>query len=111
VTNSAMGSSGGPSTPGAAQPGYTDHKQDLLARLGKIEGQVRGMTRMIEADRYCLDVLTQIAAVIRALQQVALGLLDDHIRHCLLTAVHADPAQATAKLDELAVALRRTLRL
>lgn len=91
--------------------GYAGRKPDHLNRLRKVEGQVRGITRMVDDDRYCIDVLVQINAVTRALQEVALGLLDDHIRHCVRDAVQASPAEGDAKLDELTVALRRTLRL
>ena len=97
-----------------ARPGYAARKPGELARLRKIEGQVRGVTRMVEADRYCVDVLTQVSAITRALQEVALGLLDDHLRHCVLDAARtdpADPAAAAATFDELTVALRRALRL
>ena len=87
-------------------PGYADHKADQLLRLHKIEGQVRGVTRMVQADRYCIDVLTQISAVTRALQEVALGLLDDHVRHCVLDAAGADPIEREAKFAELNDALR-----
>ncbi|MCX4584087.1 metal-sensitive transcriptional regulator [Streptomyces sp. NBC_01481] len=82
-----------------------------MARLHKVEGQVRGITRMVDDDRYCIDVLTQISAVSRALQEVALGLLDDHARHCVTDAARSGPAEGEAKLDELALTLRRTLRL
>ncbi|MFF1298419.1 MULTISPECIES: metal-sensitive transcriptional regulator [unclassified Streptomyces] len=94
-----------------APRGYADHKPDHLARLHKIEGQVRGLTRMVDDDRYCVDVLTQITAATHALQEVALGLLDDHIRHCVEEAVRADPDTGEAKYAELTTALRRTLRL
>ncbi|MDW6057131.1 metal-sensitive transcriptional regulator [Streptomyces sp. FXJ1.4098] len=94
-----------------APPGYTDHKPDHLDRLHKIEGQTRGITRMVADDRYCIDVLTQISAITHALQQVALSLLDDHIRHCVTAATRADPVRAEEKLDELTLALRRMLRL
>ncbi|WP_413098663.1 metal-sensitive transcriptional regulator [Streptomyces sp. Inha503] len=94
-----------------APPGYTNHKPDQLARLHKIEGQTRGVTRMVADDRYCIDVLTQISAITHALHQVALGLLEDHIRHCVITAARADPTHAEEKLDELTLALHRTLRL
>jgi DNA-binding FrmR family transcriptional regulator len=71
---------------GAAQrsPGYHARKDYHLGRLRNVEGQVRGIARMVEDDRYCVDVLTQVAAATRALQQVALGLLDDHVRHCVM---------------------------
>ena len=95
----------------AAPPGYTSGKADHLARLRRIEGQVRGVSRMVDEDRYCLDVLTQISAATRALHEVALGLLDDHIRHCVLDAARDDPDHAAPKFDELTVGLRRALRL
>jgi CsoR family transcriptional regulator, copper-sensing transcriptional repressor len=97
--------------PHTRAPGYADHKGDHLARLGKIEGQVRGISRMVTDDRYCIDVLTQINAATRALQEVALGLLDDHVRGCVADAARTDPAHAEEKFEELAGALRRTLRL
>jgi len=64
--------------------GYYDDKDDYLARLRRVEGQVRGLQRMVEEDKYCIDILTQISAANSALKQVALGLLDDHIRHCVV---------------------------
>jgi CsoR family transcriptional regulator, copper-sensing transcriptional repressor len=69
----------------ATPRGYTATKEQLSARLRRIEGQVRGVQRMVEADRYCIDVLTQISAIQGALDKVALGLLDDHIHHCMQT--------------------------
>ncbi|MFD8231629.1 metal-sensitive transcriptional regulator [Streptomyces sp. NPDC059696] len=92
-------------------PGYADDKADHLARLHKIEGQIRGISRMVADDRYCIDVLTQISAASRALQEVALGLLDDHVRGCVTDAARTDPAHAEEKFEELTGALRRTLRL
>ncbi|MBC7269363.1 MAG: metal-sensitive transcriptional regulator [Streptomyces sp.] len=97
--------------PYSQPPGYADDKADHLARLHKIEGQVRGISRMVSDDRYCIDVLTQIGAATRALQEVALGLLDDHVRGCVTDAARTDPAHAEEKFTELTVALRRTLRL
>ena len=91
--------------------GYRDRKQDHLARLHRVEGQVRGVTRMVTEDRYCMDVLTQISAVTHALQEVALGLLDDHVRHCVADAVQSGTPDADAKFEEIAVAMRRALRL
>lgn len=96
---------------GGAAPGYAGHKANQLARLRKIEGQVRGVSRMVDNDRYCIDVLTQISAITRALQEVALGLLDDHVRHCVLDAAIADSDEAAVKFAELNTALRRALRL
>ena len=108
TTHGAAGFAGGDPAGAVAPPEHVPHKDQRLARLRKIEGQVRGVTRIVEADRYCLDVLTQISAASRALRQVALGLLDEHLRHCVLDAARGDPA---AKLDELTVALRRAPRL
>ena len=67
----------------AKAPGYAASKQELLDRLARVEGQIRGVTRMVEEDRYCIDVLTQIEAAEAALNKVALGLVDDHVRHCM----------------------------
>jgi DNA-binding FrmR family transcriptional regulator len=64
-------------------PGYQASKQELLTRLARVEGQVRGVARMVEEDRYCIDVLTQIEAAEAALNKIALGLLDEHVRHCM----------------------------
>ncbi len=96
---------------GHPHPGYLERKADHLARLHKVEGQVRGISRMVEQDRYCIDVLTQISAATRALQEVALGLLDDHVRHCVIDAAQRDPDDAEGKFDELTNALRLALRL
>ncbi len=68
-----------------ATPGYAASKDDLLKRLARVEGQVRGVTRMVEDDRYCIDVLTQIQAAESALNAIALGLLDEHVRNCMRT--------------------------
>ena len=92
-------------------PGYAAAKRDHLSRLTKVEGQVRGVARMVQEDRYCIDVLTQIAAVSKALQQVALGLLDDHMRHCVTDAVQASPEQGNAKLTEVNRAVALALRI
>src|SRR6266536_6470955 len=97
-------------TAAPALPGYSERRSDHLRRLHKIEGQVRGIARMVEDDRYCIEVLTQVSAATKALQQVALGLLDDHMRHCVLDAARADHAAGDAKLDEVTVALHRILR-
>lgn len=87
--------------------GYTATKDQLLKRLRRIEGQVGGVERMIEADRYCIDVLTQISAVQAALDKVALGLLDDHARHCVLGAGDGEQAEKT---EELMAAVGRLMR-
>ncbi|MEU6378727.1 metal-sensitive transcriptional regulator [Streptomyces sp. NPDC046909] len=96
---------------GAGAPGYAAHKADHLTRLSKVEGQIRGISRMVTDDRYCLDVLTQITAASRALQEVALSLLDDHVRGCVTDAARTDPARAEEKFAELGDTLRLALRL
>ncbi len=85
-------------------------KDDLLKRLRRVEGQVRGLAQMVEDDRYCIDVLTQISAVNKALQSVAVGLLDDHLRHCVADAVAAGGPEATRKLTEATAAVERLLK-
>jgi DNA-binding FrmR family transcriptional regulator len=90
--------------------GYTMNKQDYLNRLRRIEGQVRGLQRMIDEDAYCVDVLTQIASVSKALQGVGLGLLDEHIRHCVRIAAAADDAEGDEKISEAVQAVERLLR-
>lgn len=88
------------------QRGYTATKDQLLTRLKRIEGQVRGVQGMVDDDRYCIDVLTQISAVQAALDKVALGLLDDHARHCLV----GQDVDEAAKTDELMAAVARLMR-
>ena len=90
--------------------GYAMHRDDYLNRLRRIEGQVRGLQRMIEDDTYCVDVLTQIASVTKALQGVGLGLLDEHLRHCVRHAAAADAAEGDAKVHEAVQAVERLLR-
>lgn len=87
-----------------ATPGYTTVKPDVLLRLRRIEGQVRGLQRMVDEDTYCIDVLTQISAATGALQKVALQLLDEHLRHCV---IGASPEEAAAKVDEATRAIER----
>jgi DNA-binding FrmR family transcriptional regulator len=89
--------------------GYTASKDQLLKRLARVEGQVRGIAGMVEDDRYCIDVLTQIAAAQAALDKIALGLLDDHAHHCMLGKGSA-PADPEAQADELMDAVGRLLR-
>jgi len=86
------------------QPGYHDDKVRVLARLRRIEGQVRGLQRMVEEDVYCIDVLTQVSAANRALQKVALVLLDDHVRHCVAEDVRAGSEE---RIDEAMAAISR----
>ncbi|SDQ58811.1 metal-sensitive transcriptional regulator [Thermostaphylospora chromogena] len=90
--------------------GYTGDKQAYLARLRRVEGQIRGLQRMVEDDAYCIDVLTQVAAATRALQAVALGLLEDHIGHCVAEAVNAGGPEADAKVKEASAAIARLVR-
>lgn len=90
--------------------GYSMHKDDYRNRLRRIEGQVRGLQRMIEQDEYCIDVLTQIASVSKALQSVGLGLLDEHLRHCVRAAAAEDPSGGDEKVHEAVVAVERLLR-
>jgi DNA-binding FrmR family transcriptional regulator len=89
--------------------GYTATKDQLQARLARIEGQVRGVSRMVEEDRYCIDVLTQINAIRAALDKVALGLLDDHARHCLVGG-KGGPTEPEAQVSELMAAVGRMLQ-
>ena len=88
--------------------GYSASKDELLARLRRIEGQVRGVQKMVEDDRYCIDVLTQISAIQAALDKVALGLLDEHARHCMLGAGEG-PKEPGEQADELMAAVGRLL--
>jgi DNA-binding FrmR family transcriptional regulator len=88
--------------------GYTATKDQLLKRLHRIEGQVRGIEGMVEADRYCIDVLTQISAVQAALDKVALGLVDEHARHCVMGA--GEGAERDEKTEELMGAVGRLMR-
>lgn len=91
-------------------PGYVDNKEAIHRRLRRIEGQVRGLQRMVDEDKYCIEVLDQIAAVTRALQAVAIELLDDHLSHCVAQAVTAGGAQADDKLAEASAAIARLVR-
>ncbi|MBU3751215.1 MAG: metal-sensitive transcriptional regulator [Mycobacterium sp.] len=95
----------------AAGQGYIRSRQDYLARLRRIEGQARGLQRMVEEEQYCIDIITQVSAMTKALQAVALGLLSDHIGHCVVDAAAAgDSAHAQAKLAEATAAIARLLR-
>jgi DNA-binding FrmR family transcriptional regulator len=91
-------------------PGYIDNKDDQLRRLRRVEGQVRGLQRMVEADTYCIDILTQVSAATKALEAVALGLLDDHLRHCLHNAPDDPSVDLDAKIDEASAAIARLVR-
>ncbi|MFN0281965.1 MAG: metal-sensitive transcriptional regulator [Kineosporiaceae bacterium] len=90
--------------------GYSGSKDDYLRRLRRIEGQVRGIHRMVEEDAYCIDVLTQVAAVTKALQAVSLGLLEDHVGHCVVDAARESDEAAQTKVREAADAIARLVR-
>jgi DNA-binding FrmR family transcriptional regulator len=90
--------------------GYSPDKDDYLRRLRRIEGQVRGLQRMVEDDKYCIDVLTQVSAVTRALQSVALGLMEDHLGHCVAQAIAEGGDVAAAKVQEASDAIARLVR-
>ena len=90
--------------------GYVADKDDLLKRLRRAEGQVRGIQRMVEDDTYCIDVLTQVSAATKALQAVALGLLEAHLGHCVAEAVAAGGDDADAKVREASDAIARLVR-
>jgi len=111
METTAMADTATPAPDRAAAPkperGYTATKDQLSGRLARIEGQVRGIERMVEDDRYCIDILTQISAVQAALDKVALGLLDDHARTCV---VGVDESQQPERTEELMAAVGRLMR-
>jgi DNA-binding FrmR family transcriptional regulator len=90
--------------------GYEMNKDELLRRLRRVEGQVRGLQQMVDQDRYCIDVLTQISAATKALQRVAVGMLDDHMRHCVADAVARGGRDADRKMTEATAAVDRLLK-
>jgi CsoR family transcriptional regulator, copper-sensing transcriptional repressor len=90
--------------------GYTDHKDELLTRLRRAEGQVRGIARMVEDDKYCIDILTQVSAATKALENVALSLLADHLSHCVAEATAEGGPVAEAKIREANEAIARLVR-
>jgi DNA-binding FrmR family transcriptional regulator len=91
-------------------PGYVDDKQAHLKRLRRIEGQVRGLQRMVEEDKYCIDVLTQVSAATKALEAFALSMLDEHLRHCVTHAVQEGGSEADDKITEASAAIARLVR-
>jgi CsoR family transcriptional regulator, copper-sensing transcriptional repressor len=98
-------------TPSAqSTPGYAPDKEAIQKRLRRIEGQVRGLQRMVDEDRYCISVLEQVSAVTKALQSVALELLDDHLAHCVLEAAEAGGSGARSKINEASAAIARLVR-
>ncbi|MBO9554569.1 metal-sensitive transcriptional regulator [Cellulomonas sp.] len=92
------------------KPGYDSAKEDYLKRLRRIEGQVRGIARMVDEDTYCIDVLTQISAVTKALQAVSIGLVEDHLGHCVVDAARKSPEDGAEKVREAADAIARLVR-
>ncbi len=90
--------------------GYTQDKEAYLRRLRRIEGQVRGLQKMVEEDKYCIDILTQVSAATKALQSVALGLLDDHLGHCVTQAATEGGEVADTKVREASEAIARLVR-
>lgn len=93
-----------------AAPGYIDNKGDQLRRLRRIEGQIRGLHRMVEGDTYCIDILTQVSAATKALEAVALSILDDHLRHCLAHAAGGPAGDLEGKVAEASAAIARLVR-
>lgn len=96
--------------PATGQHGYSQTREDHLKRLKRIEGQARGLQRMVDEEQYCIDILTQISALTSALRNVGLGLLDDHMRHCLRDAAVLGGEEADAKFTEAAEAIARFTR-
>lgn len=94
----------------ATTPGYVDDKARILSRLRRVEGQVRGLQRMVTDDTYCIDVLTQVSATTRALQAVALELLSEHLSHCVAEATRTGGAEAEEKVREATDAIARLVR-
>jgi DNA-binding FrmR family transcriptional regulator len=91
-------------------PGYMHRKDDYLKRLRKIEGQVRGISRMVDEEKYCIDILTQVSATTKALQAVSLGLLEEHLGHCVVNAAAAGGDEADQKIQEAVDAIARLVR-
>jgi CsoR family transcriptional regulator, copper-sensing transcriptional repressor len=119
MSSAAAGRLAADCTPPDARPGtrprpvrgYASGKEDYLRRLRKIEGQVRGLQKMIEAGTWCPDVITQVASATRALQEVAVGLLNDHLSSCVITAARSSPADGDARLAEVTSTIRQVVRL
>lgn len=94
----------------AHQHGYIHRKDDYLKRLRRIEGQARGLQRMVDEEQYCIDILTQVAAMTKALQAVSLGLLEEHMNHCVVDAARAGEAEGREKVAEALEAITRLVR-
>ena len=93
-----------------APHGYLHRKDDYLTRLRRIEGQVRGLQKMVEDEKYCIDILTQVSAITKALQAVSLGLLEEHLAHCVVDAARAGDAEAEEKVTEAMAAIARLVK-
>lgn len=91
-------------------PGYAGNKEAHLKRLRRVEGQIRGLQRMVESDNYCIDVLTQVSAATKALESFALALLDEHLRHCVAGAIQEGGEHVDAKVKEASDAIARLVR-
>lgn len=101
----------GPTDTGASQHhGYIHSKDEYLRRLRRIEGQARGLQRMVDNEEYCIDILTQVSAMTKALQSVALGLLDEHLSHCVVDAAVAGGTEADVKIQEASEAIARLVK-
>ncbi len=109
-TTTPENTEGPPATEGHTTHGYMTDKDRYLARLKRIEGQARGIHRMVDEEQYCIDILTQISALTSALRNVGLGLLDDHMRHCVADAAQLGGDAADAKFTEAADAIARLVR-
>ncbi|MDP3891392.1 metal-sensitive transcriptional regulator [Nocardioides sp.] len=92
------------------QHGYVDSKSDYLKRLRRIEGQARGLQRMVEEEKYCIDILTQVSAMTRALQSVSIALLEEHMNHCVVDAARAGDEEGAAKVKEAMDAIARLVK-
>lgn len=90
--------------------GYSGSKEEYLKRLRRVEGQVRGIARMVEEDEYCIDILTQVSAATKAMQAVSLGLLEDHVGHCVVDAARTSDEAAAEKVQEASAAIARLVR-
>ncbi|MFE6615822.1 metal-sensitive transcriptional regulator [Amycolatopsis sp. NPDC057786] len=90
--------------------GYTQGKDEYVTRLRRIEGQIRGLQRMVEEDKYCIDILTQVSAATKALQSVSLGLMDEHLRHCVSDAIAQGGTEADEKIKEASDVIARLVR-
>jgi DNA-binding FrmR family transcriptional regulator len=99
-----------PATEAHSPHGYLHHKDDYLKRLRRIEGQARGLQRMVDEEQYCIDILTQVSAMTKALQSVALGLLEEHLASCVVEAAQRGGPEAQAKVREASDAIARLVR-